>query len=96
LYNRETNFKPTHIVKPRIPLPYVLLNREDAVKMDIEKGDYVDVSFEGGSVRVRADVSDTVEAGAAVLPRHLTDAPVPLHPTSGSITKVTEPAPVEA
>ena len=95
LYNRSRMLMPSVIIRPRIALPFVMLNPADAQALSIDDGDYAEVTFEGGSVRVRAVVSDDVSAGAAILPRKLTEKATPLVPTVGTVTKVTEPATVE-
>ncbi|MEO1644619.1 MAG: hypothetical protein AAFR67_05495, partial [Chloroflexota bacterium] len=52
---------------------------------------YVEISFGANSVVVRASVSDDVSAGAVYLPRHLTDEPTPLTPTTGTVVKTSTP-----
>lgn len=90
LYNRQNNFKPSLIVQPRVLLPHVLLNEEDAQQQKISTGDVVEIKAGNTTVRVRAAVSDQVARGSAVLPRYLSDQAIPLQPTAGSITKVSD------
>ncbi len=96
LYDRSTLFKPSTMMHPRVPLPYALLNTDDANRLGILHGDTVEVDFGEDRVRVRAVVSQEVSAGAIVLPRYLTTTPTPMTPTAGSVRKVTEPIGVEA
>jgi len=91
LYDRSNLFMPSDLMHPRIALPYVVLNAEDAGKLGVADGDLVDVNYEGGSVRVRATVDERATQGAALLPRHLTDDPTPLVPTAVEIVKVSQP-----
>jgi NADH-quinone oxidoreductase subunit G len=95
LYDRSLMFAPTVLVRPRVALPFVLLNPADAKTLKVTNGDTVEVSFDGGSVQVRAVVTDSVSAGAAFLPRKLTENATPLVPTVGKISKVTESVAVE-
>lgn len=91
LYNRSNAFMPSDLVHARIALPYIALNSGDANKLSIVDGDLVEVSFDGGSVRVRALVSGDVPAGVALLPQHLTDEPTPMVPTAVSLSKIAQP-----
>lgn len=95
LYDRSDIFKPSTMMHPRVPLPYALLNTDDANRRGILHGDYVEVDFGAASVRVRAVVSSEMSAGAVVLPRKLTTTATPMIPTVGSVRKVTEPIGVE-
>ncbi|MEO1165762.1 MAG: molybdopterin-dependent oxidoreductase, partial [Chloroflexota bacterium] len=91
LYNRETKFAETLLVHPRVAAPFALLNASDADKIGIADGDSVEISFGANSMVVRASVSDDVSAGAVYLPRHLTDEPTPLTPTTGTVVKTSTP-----
>lgn len=91
LYDRHMLFKPTTLVHPRVAEPFVLLNPADADAISVSDGDTVEISYGEVSVRVAARVSDETAAGAAVLPRYLTETPTPMVPTAGRIVKVNEP-----
>lgn len=88
LYNRERTFRPSTLVHPRVMMPYVEINAADAESMGIISGDVVEVAFGSGAVRVKAHVNGGAPRGTVVLPRHLTDAAVPLAITAGKISKV--------
>ena len=96
LYNRNILFQPSALVNPRVPVPYALLHSETARAQGIADGSMIEVKFDGGMVTVRADVSDDVAPDALYLPRHLTDTPTPMTPTTGVITQVSEPITTEA
>lgn len=88
LYNRESTFKPSTLVHPRVLQPYIELNSADAEKMSIVQGDVVEVITPEMSVRVKAYVNGGAPEGAAVLPRHLSDTTTPMQITIGEIKKV--------
>ena len=90
LYNRQRNFRPSLLIEPRIVAPFAIVNSQDAARMGIIPGDVVEVRAGECRLRVRASVSDEIAAGVVALPRHLTDAPVPLAVTKGSISRVAE------
>ena len=90
LYNRQRNFRPTLLLEPRILAPYLTINRADAERMGIFQGAMVELRAGAAQVRVRANVSDDIAEGAVALPRHLTETPIPLAVTTGTISKVTE------
>ncbi|MBW7877855.1 MAG: NADH-quinone oxidoreductase subunit NuoG [Anaerolineae bacterium] len=88
LYNREAQFKLSTVVHPRVMVPFAEINSADAAKLGITSGDVVQISANGGSVRVRANVNGGAPEGSVVLPRHLTDEPVPMAITVGQVSKV--------
>ncbi|MAU13171.1 MAG: hypothetical protein CL607_25365 [Anaerolineaceae bacterium] len=90
LYNRSNAFMPSGLVHARVAVPYVTLSSSDADDLGLVDGDLVEVSFEGGAVRVRATVGD-VPAGVALLPQHLTDEPTPIVPTVVTLSKIAQP-----
>lgn len=91
LYDRSHAFKASAMVDGRVAPPHVLLNSADAKKLKVADGDYVEINFGSGSVTVRAHVSDDVSAGAAILPRKLSDDATPMTPVAGVISKASEP-----
>ncbi|GAB4519601.1 MAG: NADH-quinone oxidoreductase subunit NuoG [Anaerolineae bacterium] len=89
LYNRETVFRPSTLVHPRVMQPYAEINAADAARMGIKQGDVVEIRTpEQGAVRVKAYVNGGAPEGAVVLPRYLTDVPAPMTITVGEISKV--------
>ena len=90
LYNRQRNFRPSLLIEPRILTPTVTLSAADAARLGIISNDLVEIRAGDLTWRLRATVTDEISAGIAALPRHLTDAPVPLTLTAGSIRRVAE------
>lgn len=88
LYNRESTFRPSTLVHPRVMAPYVELNSADAAKLGIANGDVVQVKLADAAVRVRAYVNGSAQPGSAVLPRHLTNEATPMQLMAGEISKV--------
>lgn len=88
LYNRESIFKSSVLMHPRIMTPFAEINAADAEKMGVSNGDVVEITAEGVAVRVRAHVNGGAPKGSVVLPRHLTDAAVPVAITTGQVQKV--------
>ncbi len=78
----------------RIPAPYAELHSDDAKKLGVVPGDYVEVAFDGGSVRVQVVINDEQTKGMVVLPRHLTTAAIPYAPVEGDLKKASAPAAV--
>ena len=90
LYNRQRNLRPTLILEPRILTPFAIVNSDDAAALGISEGDIVEIRAGETSVRVQAALSDEIAGGSVALPRHLTEAAIPLAITAGSISKVAE------
>ena len=90
LYNRQRNFRPSLLMEPRIVTPYAVINANDAAALGLVHGDVVEIKAGEASVRVRASISDEIAEGLVALPRHMTEAAIPLAPTSGSISRVAE------
>ncbi len=91
LYNRERVFQPSeaHLMAARIADPYVEINAEDAVKLNVKDGDVVKVDVgDGHAVNVRAHVNGAAPKGSVLLPRNLQEAASALTITSGTVTKV--------
>lgn len=96
LYNRSSVVKPSELLDVRVDTPYVELHASDAKKIGVTVGDLVEVSFDGGSVTVRVRLSESLSAGSAVLPTHLSETPVPMTPSMANFAKVAEPVLVKA
>ena len=90
LYNRQRNFRPSLLMEPRILAPYAIIHPADAQRFGVVQDDVVAISAGDSAVRVRATISDEIAAGIVVLPRHMTEAAVPLTITSGTISRVAE------
>ncbi len=88
LYNRESVFEPSAMMHPRVMMPYAELNSADAEQLNIASGDVIEVTAGATTVRVKAYVNGRTPAGSVLLPRHLTEQPVPLTITMGEVRKV--------
>lgn len=90
LYNRERTFMPSvvELMSPRTDDPLVEINAADAARLGVADGDVVTVTADGVTVTVRAHVNGAAPQGAVLLPRHLSDNPVPLTIVSGTVSKV--------
>jgi predicted molibdopterin-dependent oxidoreductase YjgC len=89
LYNRERVFRDSALMRPRVMLPTVELNADDAKKMGIKNGDVVEVRADNEvKVRVRAHVNGAAPQGTALLPRHLGAEAAPLTISVGEVSKV--------
>ncbi|HLY24926.1 MAG TPA: NADH-quinone oxidoreductase subunit NuoG [Aggregatilineales bacterium] len=90
LYDRKPTFAASDgLMHSHIPAPHVILNSDDAKKMGIADGETVRVEFGNGQgVEVAASVLPHMPAGAVLLPRNLSEQPVPAVPVAGSVRKV--------
>jgi NADH-quinone oxidoreductase subunit G len=90
LYNRERAFRASEadVLGPRIAQAFVYVNSVDAKLLGIGDGDTVMVKFGGTSLRAHAHVDGMAPVGAVVVPRHLTDAAIPLAPSAVELSKV--------
>lgn len=88
LYNRESVFKPSEIVHPRVLPPFIELNAENAAKLGLGEGSCVDVTMGEVTARVLVHVNGSVMKGTAVLPRNMGDVATPMTITVGKISKV--------
>jgi NADH-quinone oxidoreductase subunit G len=90
LYNRERVFRPSAVIHARVATPHAGLNSDDAKRLKVTDGDYIEVEVDGGpAVQVQVHVDDGVPAGTLTLPRHLTTTAMPLALASGKAAKVT-------
>ena len=90
LYNRQRNFRPSLLMEPRILRPHAVINAQDAAALGIAHDDFVEIRAGDARVRVRAALSGEIASGVLALPRHMTEAAIPLEPTSGSISRVAQ------
>jgi NADH-quinone oxidoreductase subunit G len=92
LYNRERMFRTSDVVDPRVPAAFASLNSDDAKRLKVDAGDYVEIEVDNGpAVQVQVRVDDGVPKGSVLLPRHLTTTAMPLAPAAGKISKVNVP-----
>jgi NADH-quinone oxidoreductase subunit G len=93
LYDREATFRPSEaaLMAPRIPAAYIALNEQDAARLGIVDGDWVQVDAGAGRpVRGRARVNGAAPQGTVLVPRHLTADAAPLSATPARVEKVRE------
>ncbi len=90
LYNRQRNFRPSLLMEPRILAAYATMNPDDAQALGIIHNDVIEISAGASSLRARVCISDEMAAGAVALPRHMTDAAVPLTITAGAVSRVSQ------
>jgi NADH-quinone oxidoreductase subunit G len=88
LYNRQSTFRPSIVVQPRVAPPFIELNAVDAAKMGLGEGACIDVSADNVTVRVVTHINSSVPKGTAVLPRNMGDVASPMTITVGKISKV--------
>ena len=90
LYNRQRNFRPSLLMEPRILAAYATMNPDDAQTLGIIHNDVIEISAGESTLRARVCISDEMAAGAVALPRHMTDAAVPLTMTAGTVSRVSQ------
>ncbi|MCK6577417.1 MAG: NADH-quinone oxidoreductase subunit NuoG [Anaerolineae bacterium] len=93
LYNRARDFRASEaeLMTPRVPAAYVAMHAADAKRLGIADGDLVAVDAGSGRpVRSRVRLDGGAPEGTLLLPRHLTDTPVPLSITQGKVEKLRE------
>lgn len=75
LYDRGTLVSKTKIVQPRVPVPYVEINAQDAEQLDIANGARVRVVFEARVIELNARVNGHVPPGVVLIPNNLDGTP---------------------
>jgi NADH-quinone oxidoreductase subunit G len=92
LYNRERMFRPSDVVESRVPAAFASVHSDDAKRLKVDVGDYVEIEVDDGpAVQVQVRVDDGVPTGSVLLPRHLTTTAMPLAPAAGKVSKVNVP-----
>jgi anaerobic selenocysteine-containing dehydrogenase len=93
LYDRGATFVRSLVMHPRLPLPYVEINTDDAVRLGIQDGDSVNVAAGDWHEAVTARVDGRAPVGVALMPAGLGPA-VPERATTVTIQKqaVLQPA----
>ena len=87
LYNRERRFAESEVMHGRIPEPHLEMNRDDAEALVIEDGERVSLPLpEGGTLSLAVRVNGRAPQGAVLLPRQLSDTPIPFAPFSASVS----------
>ena len=86
LFNRERRFAESEVLHARVPAPYLEMNRDDAEALAIEDGERVSLPLpDGGALSLAVRVNGRAPQGALLLPRQLSDVPVPFVPFSASV-----------
>lgn len=92
LFNRERLFRSANVVHPRVPDAFAGLSSDDATRLKVSAGDFVEIEVDSGpAVQVRVQVDDGVPKGSVTLPRHLTTTAMPLALVAGKVAKVNVP-----
>ncbi|MCY3835527.1 MAG: 2Fe-2S iron-sulfur cluster-binding protein [Anaerolineaceae bacterium] len=88
LYNRERRFAESSVMHERVAAPYVEMNRDDAEALVIEDGERVTLTLPDGDAlqQLQVRVNGRAPQGALLLPRQLSDIPVPFAPFSARVT----------
>jgi NADH-quinone oxidoreductase subunit G len=73
LYDRGRTVLPSHLLRLRIPEPFVALNPADAARLGVQEGGLVEVRLAGAQAPARAGarLDEHVPAGALLVPRSL-------------------------
>ena len=88
LFNRERRFAQSELLHPRVPAPFVELNSADAAAMGIVDGARVEMRWSGGApISLQARVNGRAPQGGALLPRQLSDQPLPYAPFTATLTR---------
>ena len=88
LYNRQRNFRPSLLMEPRILAASATLNSTDAGALGVIQNDVIEINVGESTLRARASISDEIAEGLVALPRHMTDAAVPLTISAGTVSRV--------
>ncbi len=88
LYNRQRNFRPSLLMEPRILAASATLNSADAGGLGIIHNDIVEIRTGEARLRARVIISDEIAEGLVALPRHMTDAAIPLTISAGTVSRV--------
>ena len=90
LYNRQRSFRPSLLMEARILAANAIINASDAAERGIVDGDTLQISAGNSRLTLTAEVSDDIAPGALAVPRHLTDAPAPLHACAGTVRRAAQ------
>jgi NADH-quinone oxidoreductase subunit G len=90
LYDRETLFRASEIMHPRVSAPYAALNRQDAEALGVTDGDPIQITVGELEIRVRARVDGKAPAGIVLLPQRLSQSPTPPGPARCAVQKIEE------
>ena len=71
LYDRGTLVSKTSIVQPRVPMPLIEINSQDAEHIGIDDGARVRVSFDSRAIELNARVDGHVPPGTVLVPNNL-------------------------
>ncbi len=87
LYDRAPEFYASRMMHQRIPDAYAELNSADAESLGISDGDAITLRFDDHPVAVTARVNGRAPQGVVLVPKQLSEAPVPLAPSSVTVEK---------
>jgi len=81
LYDRGSILRFSKVLQPRLPEPYLLLNPDDALRMEFKVGETVQAKASGVSATMVIHVDKNVPPGVVLVPRSLgllINKPVPI------------------
>ncbi len=71
LYDRGQTILPSLLLRTRVPDPFIVLNPQDAGRLELKAGDLAEVTLRGQTLTVIVRVDDTVPVGIVLLPRSM-------------------------
>jgi NADH-quinone oxidoreductase subunit G len=71
LYDRGQTVLPSLLLRTRVPEPFVVLNPQDAGRLELKAGNLAEVTLRGQTLTVIVRVDDTVPVGILLLPRSM-------------------------
>ncbi len=89
LYDKGRMLRPSKVLYPRIPEPYVVLNPEDAGRLKATSGMTVQVNLNGTTANVLIHLDENAPAGYMLLPRSMG---IPIYGPVPVEIQVAEPA----
>ena len=84
-YDRGTLFERSAVMHPRVPAVYAEFSAQDAVDLGLADGAPVLLMADGLEIEVVARVSEAAPVGVALLPRHLSQSPIPAVPVGCTV-----------
>ncbi len=83
-------FEPSVIalMNQRVPEPFAELNEQDAARLGIAHGDRIAITAGDHRVEVTARVDGRAPLGVVLLPKQLSQEPVPAAPLAGTVEKI--------
>jgi NADH-quinone oxidoreductase subunit G len=86
LYDRGTLFQHSVVMYAHIPVPYAEFSALDAADLGIVDGAPVLLVADGLEIEVQARVSESTPVGVVLLPRQLSQSPIPVAPVECAVS----------